>query len=628
MCGICGIVDVNKRTVSEEAVRKMTLALSHRGPDDEGIYSSEGVCLGHRRLSIIDLSCAARQPLSNEDKTVWVVLNGEIYNYRSLRVMLEGKGHKFTSNSDTEVIAHLYEEEGKDCVKAMLGMFAFAVWDKRKDLLLLARDRLGKKPLLYSRVKENFCFASEFSSLLKSGLIKKELEPKSLDSYLTLGYVPAPFTIYKDVFKLMPAHRLILEKGKLTLDRYWQIDYERKIKITEEEARDELLRLLSDAVKIRLYSDVPLGAFLSGGLDSSMVVGTMSRLSGRKVQTFSIGFDDVRYNELRYARDIAGRFGTDHKEFIVRPNALEVLPELIERYGEPYADSSAVPTYYVSKLSRQFVTVVLNGDGGDELFAGYERYQAMLFSEKFAGIPRLARDAITFLSLGVIPPSGGEKNKISRVRRFFEAAGLPLHKRYLKWVGVFDDDFKNKLYSPEFMSQTGSSSADDSFKEYLADTRLSLLDRLLKLDTRTYLPDDLLVKVDIASMANALEARSPFLDHRLVEFAASLPSGLKLRGGTKKYILKKAAEKLLPAENIHRPKQGFGVPVGDWFRGELKDYLRDNLLDERALKRGYFKASAVREMIGLHLAGKRDYGRQLWALLVLELWHRRFMEGE
>jgi len=630
MCGICGVVNLNKDKghIDEERVRAMTQTMRHRGPDDEGIYSAAGLCLGHRRLSILDLSSAGHQPLANEDKTIWIVQNGEIYNYKDLRIELERKGHVFSSHSDTEVIVHLYEEEGVNCAKSLVGMFAFGIWDEKKNSLLLARDRIGKKPLLYTYVDGNFCFASEFAALLKSDLIKREISLEALDYYLTFGYIPAPFTIYKNVFKLMPAHTLLFKDGLIEIERYWQLNYERKINITEAEAVDEILRLLLDAVKIRLYSDVPLGVFLSGGIDSSMIVGLMSKTYERKIKTFSIGFDESDYNELRYARNIARHFNSEHNEFIVKPKALDVLPKLIEYYGEPYADPSCIPTYYVSKMSKQYVTVALNGDGGDEFFAGYERYRAMVYSETFDKLPKHLRNSMRSLFVGAIPESIDSRRFIRRLKRFFEATSQPLHRRYIKWIGVFDYESKKDIYSQELVNAASHFRTEEFFKRCISNSDdLSLVDRLMKLDMHTYLPDDLLVKVDIASMANALEARSPFLDHRLMEFAASLPSHFKLRGITQKYILKKVAQKLIPKENIYRTKQGFGVPLGQWFRDELKDFLYDNLLNDRTLNRGYFKPDFIKQMVRLHLSRKKDYSFQLWTLLMFELWHRRFIDN-
>jgi asparagine synthase (glutamine-hydrolysing) len=628
MCGICGILNLEKKPIDQDTVRSMARTMVHRGPDDEGLYFAPGVCLGHRRLSIIDLSSLAHQPLPNEDKTIWVILNGEIYNYRILREELQKKGHVFSSNSDTEVIIHLYEEKGCDCVSSLNGMYAFAVWDEKRQMFLLARDRIGKKPLLYTYQNGNLCFASEFSALLKSNLIKKEINFEALDYYLTFGYIPAPFTIYKNVFKLMPAHILIFKDGKIKIERYWQLDFEKKINISEEEAQEEIFRLLLDAVKIRLYSDVPLGVFLSGGIDSSSIVGLMSQVYALRIKTFSIGFDEFDYNELRYARNIAQYFDTEHKEFIVKPEAIKILPMLIEHYGEPYADPSCIPTYYLSKLCKQYVTVALNGDGGDELFAGYERYQAMIYAEIFQRLPKFLRDTISLLFTKTISDSLDVRKISKRIKRFFEGASLPRYKRYIKWIGVFDEKLKNHIFSDGYSEYMRNFSSEEFFKHCLSNSnKLSLVDRLLKLDTLTYLPYDLMVKVDIASMTCSLEARSPFLDYRLFEFMASLPSNLKIRGLVQKYIFKKIALKFLPQKNIYRKKRGFGLPIGQWFRSELKDYLCEHLLSKKSQKRGYFNPSVVKDLISQHLTGKKDYGLQLWSLLMFELWHQKFVDN-
>lgn len=630
MCGICGIIDYKGGYVTDERMRSMARKMSHRGPDDEGLYVDAGsrpqVGLGHRRLSIIDLSPLGCQPMTNEDGRIRIVLNGEIYNYRTLRDELLAKGHKFRSHTDTEVVIHLYEEHGEECVKYLRGMFAFAIWDDGKKTLLVARDRIGKKPLVYHHANGRFSFASEFASILESGLIDKVINHDSIHYYLTFGYIPSPMTIYKDVFKLPPAHILILKDDKITLKPYWQLDYSNKIDISEEDAAAQITELLTDAVKIRLYSDVPLGAFLSGGIDSSMVVALMSRLSNTRVKTFSIGFEEKRYDELKYARAVAERFGTDHHEFIVKPDALSILPLLVERYGEPYADSSCIPTYYVCRETRRHVTVALNGDGGDELFAGYERYQAMAASEIYQKCPGLIKAAAGII-VKALPDSTDSKNISRRIKRFFEGLDLSRDHRYLRWVSIFSDGAKGGLYSGDFRSEVSDKDPVELLKPYMAEAGgLSLLDRLLLTDTMTYLPNDLLVKMDITSMANSLEARSPFLDHKLMEFVARLPSRFKMSGFIKKYILKKAAADLLPYDNIHRKKMGFGVPVGKWFRGELKALLHDTLLSSNALRRGYFKESAVRSMINEHSANAKDHTFQLWALLMLELWHRRFID--
>ncbi|MFA5148875.1 MAG: asparagine synthase (glutamine-hydrolyzing) [Candidatus Omnitrophota bacterium] len=628
MCGICGIIDIKGDPAKRDAVAAMCDELKHRGPDGEGIYlSPEGTaCLGHRRLSIIDLSSCASQPMSNEDGSVWLVFNGEIYNFHELRPDLEDRGHRFKSHSDTETLVHLYEEYGERCVDHLRGMFAFAIWDDKKQMLFAARDRAGKKPFLYYYESGRFVFSSEFASLLKSGMVPKHVEPGAIGHYMNFGYIPAPDTIFKKVHKLPPAHILTVGKSGVKIERYWDLDYAGKIDISETEAASETLRLLREAVKMRLYSDVPLGAFLSGGIDSSCVVAVMSEST--KVKTFTIGFDEEDYSELRYAKEISRRFGTDHHEFIVRPKALEVLELLVERYGEPYADSSCIPTYYVSRETRAFVTVALNGDGGDESFAGYERYQAMSAAEKMGklGLRRAAR-ALAF----ALPDSTDPKDIFRRARRFLSNAGLPAQERYFRWVGISGTLSLGSLYSPGFMEGINMESPLRLLHPYFAEegglSHLGLLDRLLKADVNTYLPNDLLVKVDIASMANSLEARSPFLDHKVMEFAASLPASYKIRGAEKKYILKKAFSGLLPGEILNRRKMGFGVPVGKWFRGELKDYMRETLLSQSCLSRGYFRPGSLKSLVEEHASGKRDFTSQLWALLNLELWHRKFMDG-
>jgi asparagine synthase (glutamine-hydrolysing) len=629
MCGICGIVDYKGGLISDGRIRSMADKMAHRGPDDAGLYHDKAslpeAALGHRRLSIIDLSSRGHQPMSNEDGSVWITLNGEIYNYKELKFELEKKGHKFVSSTDTETVVHLYEEYGEECVGYLRGMFAFAIWDAKKKILMAARDRAGKKPLLYYHDGELLCFSSEFASLLESGLIKNDINHEAVHYYLTFGYIPSPMTIYRKVSKLPPAHILILQNNKVTIKRYWALDYSNKIKITEEDAADEVLRLLKEAVKIRLYSDVPLGAFLSGGIDSSAVVGLMSALTNGRVKTFSIGFEDKDYNELKYAGNIAERFGTEHHELIVKPDALGILPLLVERYGEPYADSSCIPTYYVCHETKRFVTVALNGDGGDESFAGYERYQAMLASEIYAKTPAIVKKGVEFF-IKALPDSINSKNNIRKIKRFFEGVNLPAASRYLRWLSIFGEKLKSELYTEKYMLNFKDNGPVRFIYPYISNTNTpGLVDRLLMADTNLYLPDDLLVKVDIASMANSLEARSPFLDHKLMEFAASLPEEYKIKNFVKKYMLKKSLKGLIPEENLHRRKMGFGMPVGAWFRDELKDFMRDTILSKTSFNRVYFKQETVQGMIKDHIEKRRDYAPQLWALLMLELWYRRFI---
>ncbi len=629
MCGICGIIDYGgKKDINKQILTNMCAAMKHRGPDDEGIYIRGGVGLGHRRLKIIDLSEAGHQPISNEDGRVWLVFNGEIYNYRDLRQELESKGHLFKSNTDSETLLHLYEEYGEDCVKYLRGMFAFAVWDDNKQSLLLARDRVGKKPLLYTYANGVFCFASEFSALLESGLVRKEIDYNAIDYYLILSYIPAPLTIYKGVFKLLPAHTLILKgDGQIITSQYWNLDYQKKIDISEEDAEGEVLRRLKEAVKIRMHSDVPLGAFLSGGIDSSTVVALMSQLSSGRIKTFSIGFEEEEYSELKYARNIAEKFNTEHYELIVKPKALEVLPLLVERYGEPYADSSCIPTYYVAETTRRHVTVALNGDGGDELFAGYERYQGMVAAEIYQRLPGLLKAMITGFAR-CLPDSVNPKNRLKNFKRFVQAVNLNPAERYLRWLGIFETGFKNDtLYAESFRKNITSVNSLDYLTAYFNKfDGLNMIDRVSLTDINTTLPNDYLVKVDIAAMANSLEGRSPFLDHKFMEFIVSLPAEYRMKGLTKKHILKKAISDLVPKENIYRRKMGFGVPVGEWFRNELKGFLCDTLLSERSFKRGYFNPQAIKDMVNLHISRKREYSLQLWSLLMLELWHRRFMD--
>lgn len=615
--------------MEEGAVRAMCSELRRRGPDDEGLYfnSSSSVGLGHRRLSIIDISSAGHQPMHNEDKTVWIVFNGEVYNFKTLKADLELKGHKFSSDADTETVIHLYEEYGEDCLKYIRGMFAFAIWDEKSQTFFAARDRAGKKPFIYSNSGGRFCFASGFSSLLSSRFIEKKINLSAIHYYLTFGYIPSPLTIYQNVFKLPPAHMLLLRDGKLQVKKYWELNYSKKADISEEDARDETLRLLKESVRMRLYSDVPLGAFLSGGIDSSAVVALMSEASAQKVKTFSIGFAEKDYNELKYARIIAKRFDTEHREFIVKPNALEVLPLLVEMYGEPYADSSCIPTYYVARETKKYVTVALNGDGGDESFAGYERYRAMLLAESYQKKPEVFRKIIYGLA-EILPDSVNSKNKLRRIKRFLSAVNLPAEERYLRWVSVFDKGLLREVYSHDFYEKVSENYSSNLLSMYFNNHHKidNTLDNILEADINTYLPDDLLVKVDIAAMANSLEGRSPFLDHKLMEFAAGLPEEYKIKKNINKYILKMALKNMVPEEILSRGKMGFGVPVGRWFKHELKPFLMETLLSDISLSRGYFNPETVRFLVKEHAEGRKDFTFQLWALLMLELWHKRFID--
>ena len=640
MCGIVGIADPRARPIDEMVLRKMCDTIVHRGPDDEGYYVSLGVergsgsrfqgtasaGLGMRRLSIIDLA-TGKQPIHNEDRTVWVVLNGEIYNYTDLRVELEAKGHSFYTSTDTEVIVHAYEEYGLDLPKRLRGMFAIALWDAREERLLLVRDRVGKKPLLYSLVDGKLIFASEFQAMLRHPDVSREINFNALNQYLSFICVPAPETAFRGINKLEPGHLLVWQKGVVETSRYWALDFSRKIDIGEEEAGERAVDLLRDAVRVRLMSDVPLGAFLSGGIDSSAIVALMSELSTERVKTFSIGFEEQDFSELEHARRIARRFGTEHHEFVVKPDALEVLPALVRHYGEPYADSSAIPTYYLSKMTRDHVTVALSGDGGDECFAGYERYAAMRIAEGYSQLPRLVKEGVLEPAIAALPAASATRSRYGRVRRLLGVMGQGRTERYLRLICGFSEEMKTELYTREFRGRTAEASPLTYMQPWFSGNgELDIIDRLMIADTSNYLPNDLLVKVDIASMAVSLEARAPFLDHNLMEFAASLPARYKLRGLTTKYLLKRALRGLLPDETLKRRKMGFGVPISHWFRGELKGFLAETILSDKALGRGYFIPDVVRRLVDEHAKGRRDHAPQLWTLLMLELWHREFID--
>ena len=627
MCGIVGIANANSRPVNREILERMNRCIEHRGPDEDGFYLQESVGLAMRRLAIIDLA-HGKQPIHNADETKWIVFNGEIYNYQELREDLDRRGHKFYTNSDTEAIVHLYDEFGADCVTHLRGMFVFAIWDERDKSLFIARDRVGKKPLLYShQANGDLIFGSEFQALLAHPDVSREVDTEAIDNYLSYACVPAPQTAFKQIRKLEPAHWLRWKNGEIETKRYWQPNFSKKIKISEAEAIEETTRILRESTRLRLISEVPLGAFLSGGVDSSTVVALMAQESEKPVKTFSIGFEEQDFSELKYAKRVAETVGAEYHEFIVKPNALEILPTLVEHYGEPYADSSAIPTYYVSKETRKYVTVALNGDGGDESFAGYERHAAMKIAEKYHRFPRILRKALVEAPVNLIPTSETKKSRVRDVKRFLRAANLQKTERYFSWVSAFDSDAKRQLYTKDFSANlNGQDSSRFLEKWFAAANGSGILDATLLTDQMTYLPNDLLVKVDIASMANSLEARSPFLDHKVIEFAASLPESLKLRGLETKYLLKKVAARLVPRDVIYRRKMGFGVPIGSWFRGEMKDFVRDVLLSEKSLKRGVVKPEMLEKYVNEHASGKRDYAPQIWTLLMLELWFQRFID--
>jgi asparagine synthase (glutamine-hydrolysing) len=635
MCGICGKVNFDpQEKVSEELIHHMNRVLLHRGPDDNGTYISSKlktrnsklkVALGHTRLSIIDLSQNAHQPMSNEDGLIWITYNGEVYNFREIRSILEANGHIFKSNSDTEVIIHAYEEWAEECLQRFSGMFAFAIWDEPRQRLFLARDRIGKKPVFYYKDKKLFAFASELKALLTLN-IPRDIDLSSIHQYLTYQYIPAPWSIFKNIFKLPPAHYLMLENGDLKIKRYWEVDFSKKIKIkSERQLSEEVFERLKESVRQRLISDVPFGAFLSGGVDSSIVVGLMSQIMQEPVKTFSIGFEEDIYNELPYARQIAELFKTDHKEFVVKFDALNILPELVRHYGEPFADSSALPTYYLSKMTSDYVKVAFSGDGGDENFAGYDRYYALKLMRWFRYIPKPVR-TLSLVTLNKLGESD-IKSKMKRLKRFIQGSLYPRNHEYFQWMLVFQRDDMVALYDEAMIEMLKK----ENPHHYLINlfehsTANDTVEKAMDVDIHSYLPFDLLVKIDIASMANSLEVRCPFLDHEFMEFTASIPLKYKLNGSVKKYILKKAFSKIIPDNILKRKKTGFGVPLSRWFRQELKEYISDILLSRQSLERGYFKSDAVRKLLAEHISGKIDHSPRLWTLLILELWHREFID--
>ena len=626
MCGIAGFITKEKDApvaTREILLDKMCKIITYRGPDEQGAIVKESAALGMRRLSIIDLKCG-QQPIYTEDGNLAIVFNGEIYNFRELKKELESLGHRFKTNSDTETIVHAYEEFGVKCVEKLRGMFAFAIWNFREETLFIARDRVGKKPLFYSLTDEgNFVFGSELKVLLAHGEIKKEIDYSALDAYLTFGYVPEEFCIFKQVKKLEPAHFLIFKNGKITTEKYWDFKYEKITEVkTENEYIAQLKELLKEAVQVRLISEVPLGAFLSGGVDSSTIVALMSQISGKPVKTFSIGFNEDSFNELKYARIAAKHFNTEHHEFIVTPDLVNIVDELVWHFDEPFADSSALPTYMVSKMARDFVTVVLSGDGGDELFAGYTRY---VTDRKRSGLEKLPN----VIRGGLLKPLSENLPHGFRGKNYLYNASLGAVDRYIDSVSHFNLLGKNELYSQNFLSNLNGSfgAGADIFRKIAESVSTgNAVDKLLYLDSKTYLPSDILTKVDRMSMAASLEARVPLLDHKLIDFVTQIPPELKLKGLETKYIFKKAMEGIVPHEILYREKQGFGVPINEWINSNLRERIHAELQEKRTLERGYFEAKYIKTLLDEHSSNRRDNSYQLWILWMLELWHRRFVD--
>lgn len=600
--------------------------LRHRGPDSQGTVVRGPAGLGFRRLAIVDLSPAGNQPMMNAAGDAWIVFNGEIYNFPELRKQLEAKGYAFRTKTDTEVILALYDKYQEQCLSYLRGMFGLAIWDDKRQQMLIARDRIGKKPLKYFYDGDGIIFASELKALLKHPRVPREADPVAINHYLTLQYVPAPLTGFKHIHKLRPAHYLIARQGNVSEHRYWQLDFMSKVQKTEAEWVSDIRSKLDESVRMRMISDVPLGSFLSGGIDSSAVVAYMAKNSTQPVKTFSIGFGERSHNELPYANDIAKLFATNHTEFVVEPKAIDVLPHLAYLYEEPFADSSALPTYYLAQMTRQHVTVALNGDGGDENFAGYERYPIFALADRLRRrMPAVVRQALglaTGFAAKVYPTTITD-----RAKRFMTSVERPRARQYLEYMQYFSDEEKSSILTESFRSRIPAEPTWGLLEALMHDPRSSdVIDQALYADIHSYLPDDLLVKVDIATMAVSLEGRSPLLDHEFMELTARIPSSLKVKSGQKKYIFRQALKGLIPDSILNRRKMGFGVPITQWFRGELNGYVREHLLDGRFAKRDIVKSDYVAGLIDRHTQGKVSFAYQLWALLMLELWYEQYFD--
>jgi asparagine synthase (glutamine-hydrolysing) len=623
MCGIAGKFQFNpSEQVDPRCLTAMTSAVAHRGPDADGFYVGPGIGLGHRRLSIIDLS-TGDQPIANEDRTIWVVFNGEIYNFVEVRADLVACGHRFRSNSDTEVIVHAYEQWGEQSVERFRGMFAYAIWDEPNRRLVLVRDRLGVKPLHYAVLPSGLVFGSEIKSLLEDPAVSRDWSPEALDAYLALQYVPCPQTIYRSIFKLPPAHLLVAENGRVAIRRYWDLTFTGDGDPSrEEEYLDRLDALVTESVGLRLMSDVPLGAFLSGGIDSSAVVAAMVETSPGRVVTTSVGFAEQAFNEIEYARTVARHLGTEQHEKIVQPHIADLLPKLAWHLDEPFADSSAVPTYYVSQAAREQVTVALSGDGGDELWAGYARHRVERWELSarhwLGGGARVAGRMAQRMPLSV-----------KGMRSLRHLALSPAEACARKHAyGLFEADARSALYAADFAREVRDADPFVGFRlAYDSCGSRDPLDRALYVDVKTYLVDDIMTKVDRMSMAVSLESREPLLDHKLLEFAAAVPTSLKLKNGRSKHLLRRLLERRIPKAIVDRPKQGFAAPTGEWLRGPLAPMVDDLLLDGRLHSRGIFDSREVARIWNEHRHGTEDHRHRLWSLMMLELWFRQFIDN-
>ncbi|MGL4943660.1 MAG: asparagine synthase (glutamine-hydrolyzing) [Thermoguttaceae bacterium] len=633
MCGITGVAwSVDGCGVSSETLDRMTDTLAHRGPDGRGtLWQGErGIALGHRRLAIIDTSPLGKQPLANSDGSVVIVFNGEVYNYRELRERLRSR-YTFRSETDTEVVVHLYEEFGDDFLTHLNGMFALAIWDARRERLVVARDRIGKKPLYYTEVGETLIFGSELKSLLASGLFTPQIDVAALDLFLTYQYIPHPKTISKNVHKLPPACVGVWSRKSPQLDvrRYWQLDTASEDRRSDGEWCEELRSVVTDAVRLRMRSDVPIGAFLSGGIDSTITTGVMQSLATSPVETFSIGFAEQEYDETPHAQLVAERLGTIHHSHVVAPPTLDTVEKIVAQYDEPFADGSMIPTWFLCEHTRNRVTVALSGDGGDELFAGYQRYRAMRFGEAIDLFPHCFRRFLAGPFRSVIPDSLRQHSFCRQLRRLLEAMSMEPSERYLQWVSLFNKSRREQLYTDDaasalrdvvIASPDDATLLDDAFLRRVAETiPRDVTTRWSLTDLETYMPCDLMTKVDIASMAHSLECRCPLLDYRVVELAARMPFSVKVHGRRTKWVLREAFANVLPPEIDRRPKRGFAAPLDRWFRGAWKSLANEVLLDGQMRQRGIFRPDVVASILREHASGQFDHAARIWGLIVLEL---------
>jgi asparagine synthase (glutamine-hydrolysing) len=624
MCGICGqLYSDRQRNVMPQTIERMCRSIAHRGPDDEGRYVKGHVGLGSRRLKVIDLQ-TGHQPMANEDESVWIVFNGEIYNFRSLREELQKKGHRFRTKSDTESIVHAYEEYGEGCLNKLNGMFGLAVWDLRRQRLLLARDRLGIKPLYYYYDGKQLAFGSELKAILQAPEVERSVDLAALNNFLTFEYIPSPRSIFKKVRKLEPGHYLIWSEGDPVDKPYWQLSVQPR---RQQDAPERLRELMRDAVRLRLVSDVPLGAFLSGGVDSSIAVALMAQLTEKPVKTFSIGFKESSYNELDFARTVSQRYATDHHEYVIEADALELTERLIAHFDEPFGDFSIFPTYLVSQIARRDVTVALTGDGGDELFGGYDTYLAQKFDRRYYHWwPKFIKGGIFDPLADMLAPREEKKGLVNIFKRFVQGARLPGDLSHARWMIFLTEAERSRLLAADVGEQLAGRDPYDFLRRHaLAAEGADEVNRSGYVDVKSYLTDDILVKVDRMSMAVSLEVRVPFLDHRIVELAFTLPPGQKIRGFHTKYMLKKTMSDLLPEAILHRDKQGFSIPIKNWIRGPLRPMMTDLLAEARLRREGFFNGAYVARLVDEHLRGEENHSHKLWALMVFESWYETYM---